>query len=233
LVVWIDAAIGGYAPTKGFDPSSKSEVEPIQLVDPVAPEALTDNCESFTSKVRVSLTRHTEHVYSHMVAVTSALGLAKNDSDLLREGVLWHDWGKAHEVFVALTRSALINGIEPPLAKWPRAAKGTPIPEGARKYFRHELASALGFLAQHNWAEAASLSAYLIAAHHGKVRMRLRALPQEITGYSPVVSTTATRSRRRNSARLMYRKQGLISISCSLGTATDAVPVGRHAPSGS
>jgi CRISPR-associated endonuclease/helicase Cas3 len=177
LVVWIDAAIGGYDPTKGFDHSSKSEVEPIQLADPVAPEALTDNRESLTSNVRVSLTRHTDHVYSHMVAVANALGLAKNNSDLLREGALWHDWGKAHEAFVALTRSALIDGIEPPLAKWPRAAKGIPIPEGARKYFRHELASALGFLAQHNWAEAASLSAYLIAAHHGKVRMRLRALP--------------------------------------------------------
>ena len=48
-----------------------------------------------------------------------------------------------------------------------------------RRYFRHELASALAYLANRDWAEDANLAAYLIAAHHGKVRMRLRALPKE------------------------------------------------------
>ena len=48
-----------------------------------------------------------------------------------------------------------------------------------RAYFRHELASALAFLAHEVWSRDADLVAYLIAAHHGKVRMNLRALPHE------------------------------------------------------
>jgi CRISPR-associated endonuclease/helicase Cas3 len=48
-----------------------------------------------------------------------------------------------------------------------------------RPRFRHELASALAWLALHDDDAEANLIAYLIAAHHGKVRMSLRALPQE------------------------------------------------------
>jgi CRISPR-associated endonuclease/helicase Cas3 len=48
-----------------------------------------------------------------------------------------------------------------------------------RRYFRHELASALAFLSQHDGEPEADLVAYLIAAHHGKVRMGIRALPDE------------------------------------------------------
>ena len=48
-----------------------------------------------------------------------------------------------------------------------------------RRYFRHELASALAFLAHEKWSREADLVAYLVAAHHGKVRMNLRALPRE------------------------------------------------------
>jgi len=48
-----------------------------------------------------------------------------------------------------------------------------------RAYFRHELASALALLTQERWSRDADLTAYLVAAHHGKVRMNLRALPRE------------------------------------------------------
>lgn len=52
-------------------------------------------------------------------------------------------------------------------------------PKELRKYFRHELASALAFLQQHDGESDTDLVAFLIAAHHGKVRMGLRALPEE------------------------------------------------------
>ena len=51
--------------------------------------------------------------------------------------------------------------------------------KGRRAYLRHELASALAFLAQAGWEREADLVAYLIAAHHGKVRLNLRPLPVE------------------------------------------------------
>jgi CRISPR-associated endonuclease/helicase Cas3 len=44
-----------------------------------------------------------------------------------------------------------------------------------RKYFRHELASALAWLHEGR----SDLGAFIIAAHHGKVRLSLRARPTE------------------------------------------------------
>jgi CRISPR-associated endonuclease/helicase Cas3 len=44
-----------------------------------------------------------------------------------------------------------------------------------RPYFRHELASALALLQ----SGASDLCAYLAAAHHGKVRLSIRAMPGE------------------------------------------------------
>ena len=50
-----------------------------------------------------------------------------------------------------------------------------------RRGFRHELASALAWLEHENNHPNLDLIAYLIAAHHGKVRLGLRALPNETT----------------------------------------------------
>ena len=54
-----------------------------------------------------------------------------------------------------------------------------------RAYFQHELVSALAFLAHEGWSRRADLVAFLIAAHHGKVRMNLRALPRESAPNEP------------------------------------------------
>ncbi len=52
----------------------------------------------------------------------------------------------------------------------------------SRRGFRHELASALAWLYHNRHAEQSSTSdliAYLIAAHHGKVRLSIRSMPNE------------------------------------------------------
>jgi CRISPR-associated endonuclease/helicase Cas3 len=55
--------------------------------------------------------------------------------------------------------------------------------EMRRKFFRHELASALGVLHPDAPVSAEGIErdlvAYLIAAHHGKVRLSIRSLPGE------------------------------------------------------
>jgi CRISPR-associated endonuclease/helicase Cas3 len=180
VVLWIDGEVGGYDPEFGFDPTIRKAVPPTPASGDPSRDMGGDP-DSLTGKVRVSLLRHTEHVHAAITALTDALDLAEStERSVLLDVARWHDWGKAHkEGFVARIPEHLRKDIDQPLAKWPREPKGTPRPEGARKYFRHELASALGFLARHDWTEAASLPAYLIAAHHGKVRMRLRALPEE------------------------------------------------------
>lgn len=101
----------------------------------------------------------------------------------------WHDVGKAHVAFQ--------NGLfeESELAErrgdlWAKSGRrGRPnyrvLPAddpqlaGRRVGFRHELASALAWLKLHPKHERADLVAYLIAAHHGKVRGSIRSLPNE------------------------------------------------------
>jgi CRISPR-associated endonuclease/helicase Cas3 len=180
LVLWIDSEVGGYSPDRGFDPSSKMRVEPIDRTDDAdAPEGLDDDADAQIGKVRVSLARHTAHVRNVVDQIAREFDLGAEDRKLLTTVAVWHDVGKGHPAFVALTKPALTEGVTPPLAKWPKSKKGEPRPKSPRRHFRHELASALTFLAHRGWSEQESLAAYLIAAHHGKVRMRLRALPKE------------------------------------------------------
>jgi CRISPR-associated endonuclease/helicase Cas3 len=181
LVLWIDCEIGGYSSDRGFDPISKMAVEPVGGTgDAHASESLDDDTDAQTGNIRVSLAKHTTHVREMTDMIARTCGLDDDNRKLLATTVaLWHDVGKTHPAFVALTEPALTDSIRPPLAKWPKSKKGEPRPKSLRRYFRHELASALAFLAHEGWSEQASLAAYLIAAHHGKVRMRLRAIPKE------------------------------------------------------
>ncbi len=71
--------------------------------------------------------------------------------------------------------------------------------EGGRRHFRHELASALAVLQRlHNTHrglndDELNLTAYLIAAHHGKVRLSIRSLPKELRPSSIHVSRFRSR----------------------------------------
>lgn len=178
LIIWIDAASGGYDTKKGFAPASKAQVEPVFVPDvqDTAPgEAATDDPDTQTSKVRISITRHSIHARDQAVALANAFHLSAAEREAIVEAALWHDLGKAHVTFKA--RCGLTSD-EAPLAKTPDY-NWQISDERNRKYFRHELASALAYLANRQWDEKGNLTAYLIAAHHGKVRMRIRALPGE------------------------------------------------------
>jgi CRISPR-associated endonuclease/helicase Cas3 len=87
----------------------------------------------------------------------------------------WHDLGKAHCVF----QDTMQRGLDRPHGDEMLAKTVSTRIRHKRPYFRHELASALALLAHDEWSREADLVAYLIAAHHGKVRMNLRALPRE------------------------------------------------------
>jgi len=98
----------------------------------------------------------------------------------------WHDVGKAHAAF-----QAALRGINPELEDnefW--AKSGMPLGRiryavtednqtFSRRGFRHELVSSLAYLQQHRSSDETNLIAYLIAAHHGKVRLSIRSMPNE------------------------------------------------------
>lgn len=174
LTIWIDANVGGYDANKGFDPSSKRTV-PAILSGTDRERSMEDEPDTITNTVKVGLAKHSAHVRDQAQMLADNLGITGADRDLIAEAGLWHDLGKAHPAFVLR-----MGKVEPPLAKSPSfesRPKGDP--SETRPYFRHELASALAYLANREWRQGANLAAYLIAAHHGKVRMRIRGFSHE------------------------------------------------------
>ena len=95
--------------------------------------------------------------------------------------------GKAHPAFQYMLRQAMEEpGTGPTLWAKSGGRGGRPVyaleTAGGlerRPHFRHELASMLAWLAHHGGGPDADLVAWLILAHHGRLRGRLRALPDE------------------------------------------------------
>jgi CRISPR-associated endonuclease/helicase Cas3 len=102
-------------------------------------------------------------ILDHLSA--SGIDLAKYHEQLLTSA-LHHDWGKIHPVFQNTVNP---GSVLPPLAKSQSNGRHP------RRHFRHELGSALALLQ----TGASDLTVYLAAAHHGKVRVSIRALPDE------------------------------------------------------
>ena len=169
LTLMLHVTAGGYSPATGFDPAVTDTVVPVgRPKDDRQVESLDADPDS--EQPAVPLTAHLNHVVAEAERLCRTLEVTTGREDIIR-AARWHDVGKAHAAF---QERLGVSASEPPLAKAPCYDSGK-----GRPYFRHELASALACLAHANWSRAADLTAYLIAAHHGKVRMNLRSLPVE------------------------------------------------------
>jgi CRISPR-associated endonuclease/helicase Cas3 len=171
----LDAARGGYDPRLGFVAPLRTRVAPMARDEDTAQPAEDHDSDWRSRQVHpVALERHLLDVEDAARALCDALEVGPERAALER-AARWHDVGKAHEVFQkTLKGCGAVAGLEAlTLAKSPCSGRHE------RRHFRHELASALAWLAQHDGEEDADLVAYLIAAHHGKVRLGLRSLPGE------------------------------------------------------
>ena len=183
-VLMVASDLGGYDRERGFDPgytkcvkSAYSDETPGAIDDGDTidsdPGSQTDNA--------IGLEDHLVHVRDAAQALCEALEIAEPFRAAVVRAAAWHDVGKAHAQF-QLRAIRKDGDPERPLAKatlWRKRWGNDEAQPAARPFFRHELASALAFLAQHDSEEGADLVAFLIAAHHGKVRMGLRSLPGE------------------------------------------------------
>jgi CRISPR-associated endonuclease/helicase Cas3 len=170
LTLLLDGTAGGYTPDTGFDPGSKDPVgEIVPPSDPPLPEGHGDDPASRQGQP-VLLGEHLADV--EHASRTLATACDPEAVERLATAARWHDAGKSHPVFQETMHAA---GEAPPGL----LAKSTGRARHARKGFRHELVSALLWLEQHPEHAERDLVAYLVAAHHGRVRMSLRALPDE------------------------------------------------------
>lgn len=181
-------AQGGYDPRVGWtgDPRHQPMVIPCSL--PMQSAGLDEDPEAFISRW-VTLAEHSADAKAEAGALAEALSASYPELpwSAVVEAAHRHDRGKAHEAF----RNMLCRHLEPDAPHrqtlWAKSDRGGraiyEVQIGtrmlARPGFRHELASSLAWLSQATGHPEQDLIAYLIAAHHGKVRMSLRSLPKE------------------------------------------------------
>ncbi|WP_158542587.1 type I-G CRISPR-associated helicase/endonuclease Cas3g [Lujinxingia litoralis] len=182
-VLLVDSATGGYDPQRGFIGLPKGKFEPVpelRLADEASAVArMNDDPRTYTGAWQ-SLAEHSADVVAQAEQVAEAFELPERWQRWLLEAARWHDVGKSHPVFQQMLLTPAAGSQEPPADPdilWAKSAHRRG--RYQRKYFRHELASALAFLAEHPPGRDTNAVAYMIAAHHGKVRLSLRSLPAE------------------------------------------------------
>ena len=200
----------GYSKTLGWDPAFSEPVEQVPQTASSTPESHDDDQHSQRKRF-VTLADHTENVMRETKSLLRGNAYVNsNIKEAISTAAMYHDIGKAHSVFQKAVRQ---NTSDKPhqqtvYAKSPSLAKYE------RPGFRHEVASMLVYLGQNGKPkdELRDLIAYLIASHHGKVRLSLGAsktkpikaddsflLGITVNGEvfqaftSPVVSTTETK----------------------------------------
>lgn len=174
----VDTSVGGYDDALGYTGRAADRPTPV-VIDPTLGADPSDASDRLTTSHGAfqTLRQHASEVHDELRELLTTLGHDAPQHALLT-AARWHDLGKVHPAFQALLLAAVPEG-DPKHDGGPWAksdgTRAASLPDEHRRHFRHEWASALSWLAQ----GGDDLVAYLIAAHHGKVRLRARPRPGE------------------------------------------------------
>ncbi|MDO8538838.1 MAG: CRISPR-associated endonuclease Cas3'' [Opitutaceae bacterium] len=187
-VYLIDSTLGGYSAALGWTGEKSKEPFPLLTIDDQVQRTPRDGQDRDDESQRIkngvqpwqSIETHTAHVLDVTRTLLAALPSAALWADALITAVRWHDVGKAHscfQTFITAGRTVPPEFAQNFIAKSP----WKPGSKHGRPHFRHELASALAWLQTGRAPDPhfENLVAYLIATHHGKIRLSLRAMPGE------------------------------------------------------
>jgi CRISPR-associated endonuclease/helicase Cas3 len=173
MVVLLRTAAGGYNETLGWTGDRKAAPKSVMSPRP-GPEHDASDKFTFDCSRFVKLTEHACDAAAEMQAMVAQRFIDGPPWEALVKAARWHDLGKVHECFQEmLVRSLDAADLKRSQGPWAKSDhRGG---RNSRRHFRHELASALALLER----GGSDLEAYLVAAHHGKVRLTLRARPGE------------------------------------------------------
>lgn len=174
--IMLDNKKGGYTSTRGWSKDYNKEVVVIETTQQDHDSYNTD-IQSQSSNP-VTLEHHTIHVLKEVENIASKLEFLDDSiKSALTTTAKYHDIGKVHDIFQDTMRRGMIDNVDERVI-W---AKSQKTKRHKRSGFRHEAASALAYLAQTNQPDSnmGNLIAYLIASHHGKVRLAMRNVSQK------------------------------------------------------
>jgi CRISPR-associated endonuclease/helicase Cas3 len=189
-VYLVDVGFGGYSTELGWTGEKNKDIFPILAVSDQAdlsvPRDGQDRDDETRAPTTQSLEEHTAKVVAACGRLVAVLPDARPWRDVLSVAALWHDLGKTHPCFQRFLTVGRKLGPEWD-GRYLAKSEWLPGVRHERPHFRHELASALAWLAAGPKTEETtkSLVAYLIATHHGKIRLFLRAMPGEKIPDSP------------------------------------------------
>jgi CRISPR-associated endonuclease/helicase Cas3 len=168
----LNCASGGYSTDLGFTGDTNDKPSDVSG-ESIEPDQDDADPLTYQAGQYVTLVQHSQDVADQVRQLCSHLSEYDLPStDLLERTGRWHDLGKAHAAFQEmLTRDRADKSENGP---WAKSDQKTQMRK-ERRGFRHELVSALVALQQGE----PFLLTYLVAAHHGKVRMAIQPRPGE------------------------------------------------------
>jgi CRISPR-associated endonuclease/helicase Cas3 len=177
LAVVVDVSVGGYDGETGFT-RDKADV-PVSLESlGEVPDYDEADSLAYGAADYVTMQMHAEDTALEMgtlLAQVKTLVAHIADDGMLVDAARWHDTGKVHPAFqTMLTANLPKDDARKTSGPWAKS-DGKYRARNPRRFFRHELASALAWLAEGK----SDLGGFIVAAHHGKVRLSLRARPGE------------------------------------------------------
>ncbi|MEM4058640.1 MAG: CRISPR-associated helicase Cas3' [Thermoplasmata archaeon] len=174
--ILLKANEGHYSEIEGWDIEREGYVSVLNIEGTIGMDKYDDDSNIPTQKNDwKSIAEHTDEVIEKATLLCKKIALPDNFKESILEAVRWHDAGKSHKCFQNMLNETKIPQNTKPVAKAPKDA-WIKNEANKRRHFRHELVS--GLLAIQN--KKSDLIAYLAASHHGKVRLSIRSMPDEI-----------------------------------------------------
>jgi CRISPR-associated endonuclease/helicase Cas3 len=185
--VMLAAADGGYDAKLGWHPGIKAPVTPLITTGPHNPEPLGGDELTYIG-AWVSIADHLDQTKDRAADLIKALGVIEGRNGIDQAVIVaaaLHDIGKAHPAFQAML-SATVDPEKVPTdfdtTLWAKSERGRG-GHNERRHFRHELASAMALRSYDGSVvlpqNIRDLVEYLVAAHHGRVRLSIRPAPEE------------------------------------------------------
>jgi CRISPR-associated endonuclease/helicase Cas3 len=183
-ILVFDAAQGGYRSDIGFDPSSRAAVPLVEVAGGPSDSMDTDPQSSGNpgwltlAEHLADAERETRNLLDQM-----APDLPSAHREAVAVAARWHDLGKATSTFQQSLIAANPESPPPDEGKvWAKSPGTRPLRHNP-PHFRHELVSAL-LLSDHDLGlltdeQEPDLIVFLALAHHGKVRVTVRAAEGE------------------------------------------------------